>query len=219
MATVAAAAAAGGHAGAHARTIVSPGTFALVVGTILAIMWMSQPRHEDAQGLRLLHLKDDPDVEASRAHDQLARLVRLDLRREKSQDPRQDQRGWMLDPLAAAALAGLRGGATSCLVTHVGEVLPGKTRGNHRHHLYNETLLLWGAKMRFRNENPEATAGYGEVVLGPGDVAVVAGPAMQAHAISNIDPQRRIAYLMACQDGVHDPKDPQTDYKVWPDLV
>jgi len=41
-----------------------------------------------------------------------------------------------------------------------------------------------------------------------------AGPAMQAHAITNVDPQR-IAYLVACQDGRHDPKNPETDYNVW----
>lgn len=70
-----------------------------------------------------------------------------------------------------------------------------------------------------QNENPEAPGGYAEVTLGPGDVAVVTGPAMQAHAITNVDQHQRIAYLMACQDGRHNPKTPETDYKVWEDLA
>lgn len=57
------------------------------------------------------------------------------------------------------------------------------------------------------------------MTLGPWDVAVLAGPTMQAHAITNVDQHQRIAYLVACQDGRHDPKNPETDYKVWEDLA
>ncbi|CAI5459154.1 unnamed protein product [Closterium sp. Yama58-4] len=136
----------------------------------------------------------------------------------KGADARQDARGWMIDPLAAAVAAGLKGGATSCLMTHVGEVLPEKIRGNHRHHDYNETLVLWGARMRVRNENRDVAKGFAEVILTADDVAVMACPAMSAHAVVNIDTSRS-AYLMACQDGLHDPNDPRSDYAVWSDLV
>lgn len=209
----------GGATAPGNRTIVSPTTFVVTLLVIVGFLLMSQPRRENELSLLQLHLKDDPDVEESRARDGVARLARLDFNREKALDPRQDQRGWMIDPIAAAEHAGLAGGATSCLVAHLGEVLPGKTRGNHRHHLYNETIVYWGAKMRIRNENSDAPGGFGEVTLGPSEVAVMTGPQMQAHAITNVDPHQRTAYLVACQDGIHDPKNPETDYKIWPDLV
>lgn len=42
------------------------------------------------------------------------------------------------------------GGAVTCASLHVGEIRPGKRRGNHRHHDCNETFLIWGAAIRFR---------------------------------------------------------------------
>ena len=68
-----------------------------------------------------------------------------------------------------------------------------------------------------QNENRNIPKGYAEVILAADDVAVVAGPAMHAHAVTNID-ESRPAYLVACQDGVHDPANPDSDYGVWKDL-
>eukprot|EP00897_Mesotaenium_endlicherianum_P008053 jgi/Mesen1/7276/ME000373S06340 len=153
----------------------------------------------------------DHEVEASRMYDADVNLVRLNLHNKL--DPRHDARGWMLDPLTAAAEAGLTGGSLSCLAVHLGQVLPGKVRGNHRHHHCNETFILWGAKQKFRLENPKASRGYSEVVLGPREVAVAAGPVDLAHAIVNLGDT--VSYLLACQDADFDPKNPQTDYNVW----
>lgn len=137
------------------------------------------------------------------------------LSSKSNDDPRHAASGWMLDPVEFADKAGLLGGATSCVALHVGEVLPGKVRGNHRHQFCNETLILWGAKQRYRVEDPGAPKGYTEISLGPKDVAVVAGPVSRGHSIFNLDTVS--SYLLACQDAKFDPKDPRTDYHVWPD--
>lgn len=42
------------------------------------------------------------------------------------------------------------GGATTCASLHLGEIRPGKLRGNHRHHDCNETFVIWGAATKFR---------------------------------------------------------------------
>lgn len=42
------------------------------------------------------------------------------------------------------------GGAITCASLHVGEIRPGRFRGNHRHHNCNETFVIWGAATKFR---------------------------------------------------------------------
>ena len=42
------------------------------------------------------------------------------------------------------------GGAVTCASLHLGEIRPGALRGNHRHHTRNETLVIWGAKTKYR---------------------------------------------------------------------
>jgi hypothetical protein len=46
------------------------------------------------------------------------------------------------------------GGAVTCASLHLGEIQPGKFRGNHRHHDCNETFVLWGAAIKFRVRSP-----------------------------------------------------------------
>eukprot|EP00243_Klebsormidium_subtile_P001444 TRINITY_DN12488_c0_g1_i2.p1 TRINITY_DN12488_c0_g1~~TRINITY_DN12488_c0_g1_i2.p1 ORF type:complete len:241 (-),score=1.84 TRINITY_DN12488_c0_g1_i2:390-1028(-) len=144
-----------------------------------------------------------------------ADLARLDLQ-PGAGDPRTDDRGWMVDPREAARQAGLQGAAV-CEDVHLGIILPGKTRGNHRHHTKNETFILWGARTKWRVENPESEHGYVEVVLERDDVVVTVGRASIAHAVINIDTQL-FTNLVSCTDGLFDPKHPDTDYKVWKDL-
>eukprot|EP00850_Spirogloea_muscicola_P020042 SM000206S06251 [mRNA] locus=s206:46070:47232:- [translate_table: standard] len=151
-----------------------------------------------------------------RRDDRQASLVRLDIR--NSDDPRYDSRGWMLDPLAAAAQIGLEGGATACTAVHLGEIKAGSARGNHRHHHCNETFILWGGQVKFRNEAPDLDNGYVDVILEPFEVAVATGRIGMAHAISNLH-EVESAYLFACQDAIFDKANPSTDYNVWPSLT
>ncbi|XP_075637400.1 uncharacterized protein LOC142609646 isoform X2 [Castanea sativa] len=64
-----------------------------------------------------------------------------------------DTRGWMLDPISLALTHHLSGGAVTCASLHLGEIRPGALRGNHRHHTCNETLVIWGAKTKYRKFN------------------------------------------------------------------
>eukprot|EP00271_Cylindrocystis_brebissonii_P004438 TRINITY_DN16093_c0_g1_i1.p1 TRINITY_DN16093_c0_g1~~TRINITY_DN16093_c0_g1_i1.p1 ORF type:complete len:226 (+),score=12.33 TRINITY_DN16093_c0_g1_i1:184-861(+) len=159
---------------------------------------------------------DAEDVDWKKLDDDV-RLVRLKVSTDKVLDPRQDKRGWMLDPIKAATDAGLTGGSRDCTQVHIGEIRAGNMRGNHRHRYCNETIILWGAKQRIRNEDPNLKNGYAETVLDRGDVAVLAGPQGHAHAITNLD-ETETVYLVACQDALFDSNNPLTDYKVWPDL-
>jgi hypothetical protein len=66
-------------------------------------------------------------------------------------------------------------GAAVCKDVHLGIILPGKTRGNHRHHTKNETFILWGAKTRWRVRSLLACrlilnlqSGQSHVFCGPG---------------------------------------------------
>ncbi|RYR23734.1 hypothetical protein Ahy_B02g057220 isoform D [Arachis hypogaea] len=61
-----------------------------------------------------------------------------------------DTRGWLLDPISLARASGILGGALTCASVHIGEIRPGRLRGNHRHHDCNETFVLWGALIKFR---------------------------------------------------------------------
>ncbi|XP_020979530.1 uncharacterized protein LOC110272065 [Arachis ipaensis] len=62
-----------------------------------------------------------------------------------------DTRGWLLDPILLARASGILGGALTCASVHIGEIRPGRLRGNHRHHDCNETFVLWGALTKFRD--------------------------------------------------------------------
>ncbi|KAL2895675.1 UDP-2-acetamido-2 6-beta-L-arabino-hexul-4-ose reductase [Bienertia sinuspersici] len=128
-----------------------------------------------------------------------------------------DERGWLVNPVAAALDAGISGGALSCVSVHVGEIRPGGVRGNHRHYNCNETFILWGALIKFRLENSKiADKGYAEVVIGADEVAVAASPSGTAHALVNVDPIRT-AYLLGCQDDIVT-NSSNTAYKIWSDL-
>ncbi|CAL0332790.1 unnamed protein product [Lupinus luteus] len=129
-----------------------------------------------------------------------------------------DRRGWLLDPVSLALSSGLPGGAVTCASLHVGEIRPGRLRGNHRHHDCNETFVIWGAATKFRLENNEvADNGYAEVTIGKDEVAVAASPSHKAHALVNIDPIRS-TFFIGCQDSVISYNASSSDFNVWKDL-
>ncbi|KAK4282034.1 hypothetical protein QN277_013459 [Acacia crassicarpa] len=129
-----------------------------------------------------------------------------------------DKRGWLLDPVSLALASGISGGAVSCASLHVGEIRPGKIRGNHRHHNCNETFVIWGAATKFRLENRKvADKGYAEVIIGADEVAVAASPGRTAHALVNIDPIRS-TFFLGCQDSIINYNGTSNDYNVWKDL-
>ncbi|XP_014491206.1 uncharacterized protein LOC106753851 [Vigna radiata var. radiata] len=128
-----------------------------------------------------------------------------------------DNRGWLFDPIVLALDSGLSGGAVTCSSLHVGEIRPGKRRGNHRHHHCNETFLIWGAATRFRLENSEQDDGYAEVTIGRDEIAVATSPVDKAHALVNIDSTRSI-FFIGCQDSVMNNSASSTDFNVWKDL-
>ncbi|XP_054808160.1 uncharacterized protein LOC129310355 isoform X2 [Prosopis cineraria] len=150
------------------------------------------------------------------ADDMKANLVRL-----SSGFPSQiakDKRGWLLDPVSLALASGISGGAVSCASVHVGEIRPGKVRGNHRHHNCNETFVIWGAATKFRLENNKvADKGHAEVIVGADEVAVAASPSSTAHALVNIDPIRS-TFFLGCQDSIINYNGTSNDYNVWKDL-
>ncbi|OAY74848.1 uncharacterized protein LOC109728358 [Ananas comosus] len=129
-----------------------------------------------------------------------------------------DHRGWLLDPVAAAKGAGLRGGALDCSLPHVGQIRPGGLRGNHRHHSCNETLIIWGAETKFRLENADMkNKGFAEVTIGADEVAIATSPSGTAHALINVD-LARSTFFLGCQDTSISPNSSNTDYNVWKDL-
>uniref|UniRef100_A0A7N2LL79 Uncharacterized protein n=1 Tax=Quercus lobata TaxID=97700 RepID=A0A7N2LL79_QUELO len=94
------------------------------------------------------------------------------------------------------------GGAVTCASLHLGEIRPGALRGNHRHHTRNETLVIWGAKTKYRLENSQVVGeGYAEVIIDADEVAVAASPSGTAHALVNVD-QIRSSYFIGCQDSI-----------------
>ncbi|KAK7841634.1 hypothetical protein CFP56_015125, partial [Quercus suber] len=101
------------------------------------------------------------------------------------------------------------GGAVTCASLHLGEIRPGALRGNHRHHTCNETLVIWGAKTKYRLENSQVVGkGYAEVIIDADEVAVAASPSGTAHALVNMDPIRR------CQDSIVNYSNSSTDFNV-----
>ncbi|XLR54305.1 hypothetical protein S83_004977 [Arachis hypogaea] len=53
-----------------------------------------------------------------------------------------DTRGWLLDPILLARASGIFCRALTCASVHIGEIRPGRLRGNLRHHDCNETFIL-----------------------------------------------------------------------------
>ncbi|XLS51456.1 hypothetical protein HN51_012133 [Arachis hypogaea] len=54
-------------------------------------------------------------------------------------------------PNLLARASSILGGALTCASVHIGEIQPGRLRGNHMHHDCNETFVLWGALTKFRD--------------------------------------------------------------------
>ena len=63
---------------------------------------------------------------------------------------------WMESLFHAQDAAGLVGAHPDlgCKDMHIGTIGAGKSRGNHRHHNKNETIILWGASGVVRVERP-----------------------------------------------------------------
>ncbi|XP_020219842.1 uncharacterized protein LOC109802851 [Cajanus cajan] len=180
-----------------------PHSIPFVLALFLFLAWISLRVQRAAHTL--------PRSSASDRRDAAASLVRfLPSRAAK------DNRGWLFDPVALALASGLKGGAVTCASLHVGEIRPGKFRGNHRHHDSNETFLIWGAATRFRLENSEEDNGYAEVTLDRDEIAVAASPVHTAHALVNIDPIRS-TFFIGCQDSIVN-YNASTDFNVWKDL-
>ncbi|KAK7290723.1 hypothetical protein RIF29_05340 [Crotalaria pallida] len=147
--------------------------------------------------------------------------MRANLVRFSSFTPSQiakDSRGWLLDPVFLALSSSIPGGAVTCASLHVGEIRPGRLRGNHRHHDCNETFVIWGAATKFRLENIEvADHGYAEVTIGKDEIAVATSPSHKAHALVNIDPIRS-TFFIGCQDSIISYNASSSDFNVWKDL-
>ncbi|XP_010516283.1 PREDICTED: uncharacterized protein LOC104791971 [Camelina sativa] len=159
-------------------------------------------------------LKSHPDLKTFDDDDKV-NLVRFGLA--SLSRVRKDDRGWLLDPVILARDSQLKGGASSCVSIHVGEIRPGGLRGNHRHHTCNETFVIWGAKTRFRLENHKVEKGYAEVLIGEDEVAVAVSPSGTAHALVNVDPVRS-TFFIGCQDSDMQNNSSTSDYKIWKDL-
>lgn len=183
-----------------------PHSLPFVLSIFLFLAWISLRSYRSSHPLPLSSPNDD---------------IRANLRRFSSRFPSpiaKDNRGWILDPIALALSSSISGGAVTCASLHLGEIRPGKLRGNHRHHDCNETFVLWGAAIKFRVENSEVTdIGYAEVTIGRDEVVVAASPAHTAHALVNIDPVRS-AYFIGCQDSIINYNASSTDFNVWKDL-
>ncbi|GJP79577.1 hypothetical protein CLOP_g9797 [Closterium sp. NIES-67] len=111
--------------------LVAPFALLLLLAALLAYLALSHAHPPPALLLASNSLpppsvsRRDEEAGGTMRFDGAARVVRLDVGgrgggERKGGEPRQDERGWMIDPVAAAASAGLKGGATSCLMTHVG---------------------------------------------------------------------------------------------------
>ncbi|CAI8588115.1 unnamed protein product [Vicia faba] len=183
-----------------------PLSLPFVLSIFLFLAWISLRSYRTSHSLHLSSPNDD---------------AKANLRRFSSHFPSRiakDNRGWILDPIALAASSGLSGGAVNCGSLHLGEIRPGKFRGNHRHHDCNETFVLWGAAIKFRVENSAVTdIGYAEVTIARDEVIVAASPAHTAHALINIDPARS-AYFIGCQDSIINYNASSTDFNVWKDI-
>ncbi|CAA7060523.1 unnamed protein product [Microthlaspi erraticum] len=196
-----------------------PQAFPLLLSFFLLLTWISlRVQHSShfvsSSSNPKTTVKSNPDLEIHDDDDKV-NLVRFDS---SSLSPvRKDDRGWLLDPIILARNSQLNGGAASCLSIHVGEIRPGGLRGNHRHHTCNETFVIWGARTKFRLENPKVEKGYAEVVIGEDEVAVAVSPSGTAHALVNVDPVRS-TFFIGCQDStMHNSS--TSDYKVWKDLL
>ncbi|XP_054801550.1 uncharacterized protein LOC129305582 [Prosopis cineraria] len=168
--------------------------------------------------IRLHHAADRaPDFEWSSEDDLKANLVRFSSG--IASQIAKDSRGWLLHPVSLAPSSGISGGAVSCASVSVGEIRPGRLRGNHRHHDRNETLLFWGATTKFRLENKKVgEKGYAQVIVGGDEIAIAASPSGSAHALVNID-HIRSTFFIRCQDNVTDQHNSSsTDVNVWKDL-
>ncbi|KAI4348538.1 hypothetical protein L6164_009250 [Bauhinia variegata] len=128
-----------------------------------------------------------------------------------------DKRGWLLNPVSIALASGISGGAVTCASVHVGEIRPGRVRGNHRHHDTNETFVIWGATTKFRLENSKVDNGYAEVIIGAEEIAVAASPSGTAHALVNKDPIRT-TFFIGCQDSIINYNGSRSEFNVWKDL-
>ncbi|MED6196318.1 hypothetical protein PIB30_046354 [Stylosanthes scabra] len=183
---------------------------------LLILTWISFTIHHSSSSSAHLQRLPPPIPESTPDADRMANLVRFSTSAPSSVV--KDTRGWLLDPISLARASGISGGALNCASVHLGEIRPGRLRGNHRHHDCNETFVLWGALTKFRLENSEVPdTGYAEVIIGPDEIVVAASPSNTAHALMNIDPVRS-TFFIGCQDNTINYNASSTDFNVWKDL-
>ncbi|KAK8950988.1 hypothetical protein KSP39_PZI004237 [Platanthera zijinensis] len=192
-----------------AAFLKKPSAFPFLLSLFLVLTWLCL-RIQHSPGSLHFRAQTMGGIEA----DVHANLARFSV----SQLISRDRRGWLLNPIKIAQDADIHGGAQVCRSIHAGEIRPGGTRGNHRHHTCNETLIIWGAETKFRVENHDIEGkGYSEVSIGADEIAVAASPSGSAHALINADPLRT-TFFLGCQDAIIDYNSSTTDYKVWQDL-
>ncbi|KAL5138607.1 Protein RETICULATA, chloroplastic [Glycine soja] len=76
--------------------------------------------------------------------------IRANLIRFDASKVAKDKHGWIFDPITLALASGISSGAVTCGSLHMGEIRVGNKRANQRHHICNETFLIWGATTKFR---------------------------------------------------------------------
>ncbi|ONK61508.1 uncharacterized protein A4U43_C08F30660 [Asparagus officinalis] len=193
-----------------------PQAFPFLLSIFVLLTWLSLRLQRPPQTPSYSSSSQFRDSRLSRSLDLDANLVRFNAV-EIPSGIAKDKRGWLVDPVSLALENGIHGGARFCASVHVGEIRPGKMRGNHRHHTCNETFVIWGAETKFRLENPSMEGkGYAEVIVGADEVAVAVSPAGTAHALINVD-HIKTTFLLGCQDSVINISS-TTEYKIWKDL-
>ncbi|XP_078438341.1 rmlC-type cupin [Wolffia australiana] len=195
-----------------------PQAFPFLLSLFVLLTWVSLRFHHPRPGYVSPFATDSSSLMSSHSGsvDLAANLVRFSSVEFPSQFFK-DKRGWLVDPVSAAKAAGLAEGARPCASVHVGEIRPGRMRGNHRHRGCNETFIFWGATTKFRLENPRLERGYAEVSIGVDEVAIAVSPSGIAHAIINID-SLRTTFFLGCLDSLISYNDSTTDFRVWKDL-
>ena len=156
-------------------------------------------------------------------HDAQIVLYTREGRESRSRALRGSEKGWMLEPSEIfAELAG-----RPCSAVHFGIVKPGHFRGNHRHAAldgWSEVVVAWGARGKMLGEvRKTVTVGSGdrsvqEQRFGRKDVVASIAPPGFAHSIANLDEKYNLN-VMTCTDRPYDPKNPRTEFRVWPDEV
>ena len=100
-----------------------------------------------------------------------------------------------------------------CVDQHLGTVMPGSLRANHRHFAKSELLVTWGAKSYWKIEDPSEAAGFREFVIEADEAFAVIVPRGIGHVFKNLDTVP--LNLLGCSDQAFDYLHPKTEYDIW----